>query len=126
MTILALDYGDQRVGVAISRVGLAEPLSVLPNDEQLFANIRQICEQEKVEVVLLGLSEKETAEKTKKFGQKLTDFLTGLDLEIIYTDETLSSKQARMKLAQAQTKQSKRFGPIDHYAAAVFLQEWLG
>ncbi len=120
--ILAIDYGTRRVGLALSRVGLAEPLKVIANDSGAIGEITQICQQKGVKLILVGLSEGQMAQKTKKFVQKLK---AELEVPVQLTDETLSTQEARQKLIKAQAKQKKRKGPVDHFAAASFLQNWL-
>ena len=122
MKILAIDFGTQRIGLAVSRHSLAEPLKIIDNDELVFEGIEQILEQEEIELILVGLSENKMAQKTKEFSQELKK-ITSLPIEFI--DETLSSKNVHQKLATSAMKLKKRQGSIDHYAAADFLQEWL-
>jgi putative Holliday junction resolvase len=120
--ILAIDYGTRRIGLAWSQVGLAEPLKVIANDPGAIEEITQICHQKGVKLILVGLSEGRMAQKTKKFVQQLK---AELEAPIKLTDETLSTQEARQKLVKAQAKQKKRKGPVDHFAAASFLQNWL-
>lgn len=117
---LAIDYGTVRVGLALSIASLADPLTILPNDANLISNIIAICSENQVEVLVIGLSENEMAQKTKEFVSLLT---AQTNLPISYVDETLSSHSVHKKLKTA--KKSKRSGNIDHYAAAEFLQVWL-
>lgn len=119
---LALDYGTKRVGVAISRGTLAEPLAILENSDTLIDQIKEICEQEKVGLILVGLSENKMAEKTKTFARRLEQ---QINLPIEFVDETLSSYKTHEKIKKSHIKKSKRAQPIDHYAAASFLEEWL-
>ena len=41
--VLAIDFGTVRIGLAISRYTLAEPLEIIPNDELRFSKIKEIC-----------------------------------------------------------------------------------
>lgn len=120
--ILAIDFGTKRIGLAVNRRSLAEPLEILENDELVFEKIKKILEQETIELILVGLSENKMAQKTKDFAQELQK-ITSLPLE--FADETLSSKSIHQKLAASAMKLKRRQGPIDHYAAAEFLQEWI-
>ncbi len=120
MKILALDYGKARVGVAFATGKIAEPIKVLPHNEKLFDQIIQFVLDWEIEKLIIGLSENTMAVETKAFGVKLS---TKINIPIIYQDETLSSYQVRNKLKQLPLK--KRQGPIDHYAAAVILQNYL-
>jgi putative transcription antitermination factor YqgF len=117
---LAIDYGTVRVGVAVSRGSLADPLIVLSNTDTLVPVLKAIIADEEAELLLVGISENEMAKKTQAFVEKLR---TEVSIPVFTTDETLSSKTVHHKLHLA--KKSKRSGAIDHYAAAEFLQEWL-
>ncbi len=120
--VLAIDFGTSRIGLAVSRFDLAEPLKIVKNNEQTIGQIRNIVEQEKIELSLVGLSENKMAQRTKDFAKKLVAEIT---IPLEFVDETLSSKNVHQKLADSPMKLKKKQGPIDHYAAAEFLQEWL-
>lgn len=119
---LAIDFGTKRIGLAVSHAKLAIPLEVVEYDqvEEALNRIEDIAVEHQVELLLLGISEQEMAVQTRSFGELLTKRL-GLPLE--YADETLSSKEVRAKLKE----RGKRVnGPIDHLAASLFLEEWMG
>lgn len=118
--VLSIDFGTVRVGLAISMHSLADPLKIIANDENLYKNIVDVCNQIRVDQILVGMSENEMAKKIENFVKELKKHT---DLPISYMDETLSSHTVHQKLKTA--KKSKRSGDIDHYAAAEFLQEWL-
>jgi putative transcription antitermination factor YqgF len=127
--ILGIDYGLARIGLAISFVGLAEPLKVIENDlfecdapigPQALNELRAIIEKEKVEKIVLGLSEHKMAEKTKEFFNYLKSLF---DLEIVLVDETLSSYEVEQKLKELPKKNRRQ--AIDHYAAALILENYL-
>ncbi len=120
--ILAIDFGTVRVGLAINQELWAEPYQIIANDEQLFDKLKEIIAEEQIELILVGLSENVMAEQTKKFAAQLE---SEVDLPLKFTDETLSSAQVHHKLINSPMKKSRRQQPIDHYAAAEFLQEWL-
>lgn len=120
--ILAIDFGTKRIGLAVNKHTLAEPLKIIKNDNQVFEKLKEVLAQEKIELILVGLSENKMAQKTEEFTQEIEE-ITQLPIE--FTDETLSSKNVHQKLATSAMKLTKRQGPIDHYAAAEFLQEWL-
>ena len=46
-------------------------------------------------------------------------------IPIDFTDETLSSNEVEEKLKEKGIKKSTRTGPIDHFAAAIILEQWL-
>ena len=125
-TILAIDFGTVRIGLAISRYTLAEPLEIIPNNELKFSKIKEICITEDVKRIIVGMSENEMAKKTEVFADELRDEIKSdweNKPELEYMDETLSSHSIHEKMKFA--KKSKRSADIDHLAAAEFLQEWL-
>ncbi len=119
---LAIDFGTKRIGLAINCNFLAEPYKILANDDYLFVHLKNILHEHKIEQILVGISENKMALKTKEFVKNLRKITR---LSIKYADETLSSKTVHQKLVQAGVKMSKRRGPVDHYAAALILQDWL-
>jgi len=121
-TILAIDFGTKRIGIAISRGTLAEPLKIIINDEQAIFQISELCQTESVTQLVVGLSENEMAELTRAFVAHLSE---KVKLPVEYMDETLSSHTVGGKLKAGGAKLSKRQQPIDHLAAAEFLQEYL-
>lgn len=124
--VLAIDFGTVRIGLAVSRHTLADPLEIISNDEQKFQKIQQVCQENEVEKIIVGMSENEMAEKTQKFVSELQaqiDQNWQQKPSIEFIDETLSSKTVHQKLQMA--KKSKRSAHIDHLAAAEFLQDWL-
>jgi len=118
--VLAIDYGTVRVGLAVSMYTLADPLVILPNDDNLINKITELLGELDADLILIGISENEMAQKTKEFTRQLKKHT---DLPIKFADETLSSHTVHEKLMTA--KKSKRSRDIDHYAAAEFLQAWL-
>ncbi len=124
--ILAIDFGTQRIGLAISRGSLAEPLKIIENsthavnDPHVVAEIKKVIDEEGVMQLVIGLSENTMAEKTRQFAEELR---AQIKLPLKFVDETLSSHSVHEKLQFA--GRAKRGQPIDHYAAAEFLQEYL-
>ncbi|PIR59017.1 MAG: Holliday junction resolvase RuvX [Candidatus Pacebacteria bacterium CG10_big_fil_rev_8_21_14_0_10_56_10] len=116
--ILAIDYGRRRMGLAVSRAGLAEPLEILANDQALLPRLRAICRQENIAQIVVGVSEGPSATEANRFREQLAK---ELKLPVTGVDETLSTNQARRKLRQA----GRRLRHVDHLAAAEFLQDWM-
>jgi putative transcription antitermination factor YqgF len=119
--ILAIDYGTVRLGTALSYGTLAEPLTILANDNQLIDNLKKIIASECVTKIVFGLSENEMAEKTKVFSAQLA---AATNLPVIFFDETLSSHEVTEKLKHLGKKNHHR-QHIDHFAAAHILQNYL-
>lgn len=129
-TTLAIDFGTKRIGLAITYGSLAEPLIILDNDADLFNKLLEIIKREKVQQIVVGISEAEMAKKTKFFADQLKEELiaendTEGEITFHFFDESFSSKNVEERLRQKGIKASKRQGHIDHYVAALFLEEWL-
>ena len=120
--VLAIDYGTKRIGLAISQSRLAVPLKVLEYDQMqsVIQEIKKVCDEHQVERLIIGLSEQQMAVQTRNFALALKKEVS-LPQEFI--DETLSSKDALEKLKDR--KKRLRGEPIDHFAAALILREWL-
>jgi len=114
--VLGLDYGEKRIGTALLRISLVEPLGVVANDEHLIANIIDLCRQHDVELIIVGLSESQTAQATQEFINRLTK---ATDIPVETWDETLSTQEAAEKYQHALNKY-----PIDALAACAILEDW--
>jgi putative transcription antitermination factor YqgF len=127
-TTLGIDYGTKRIGLAISRASLVEPVKVVfqptvhtdASIQQVMEEITTFCRQERVAQILVGISEGDMAQKSKTFGEQLHAFT---QLPVLYADETLSSKEVEHKIRQL--KKKKRSGHIDHFAAAEILERYI-
>jgi putative Holliday junction resolvase len=132
MRILALDYGSQRIGIALSDPTgtLARPLPFIPAkaDAKLAGEIGTLAEKEKVDLILLGLprhmngSLGEAAAKVQAFASVL-EKKTRIALRLV--DERLSTVQASRQLREAGKDSRAQRGRIDSEAAAVLLQGYL-
>ncbi|MGD0388102.1 MAG: Holliday junction resolvase RuvX [Tepidisphaeraceae bacterium] len=137
MRTLAIDYGERRIGVALSDAGgkLATPYDVLQaaSVSQAISQILRIIDAEGVERIVVGLplnmdgSSGPAAKKAVKFGRSLS---SRSGREVIFVDERLSSFQAEQQISARRrggeriTRKSKK-QRLDAVAAAVFLQEFL-
>jgi putative Holliday junction resolvase len=128
---IAFDYGDVRIGVAISDPDsiLASPLTTLSNgDPKLFAQIAElIVEHEPVGIYvgnpinLSGQSSK-SAEKALAFAEKLrTDF----KLPVALVDERLSTVSATNAMRQSGVNAKDARSKIDMAAAVAILEQAL-
>lgn len=124
MNLLGLDYGRAKVGIAISSGSLAEPLKTLrySDTDKLFNQIEQILKLQKIDKIVIGLSEGEMLIETKNFAKALQK---QLDVEVEFFNETLTSSDAQMLTKQAGIKRKKRKELEDAYAATIMLQGYL-
>jgi len=133
--ILAIDYGEKRIGLAISdsKGIIASPLDVLTITErhdidQVLEDILLIVDEYKVKGILVGMPQElkktysKSIKKIKNFAKKLTDLT---NIPVTFQDETYSTIQAQnMLLSLGQNTKSSR-KKIDMISATVFLQEFL-
>ena len=132
MRILALDYGNKRVGVAVSdSLGwTAQPLSTLKmhGHQELLEEIKEYIDKYDVEKIVVGMpynmdgSVGKRAEITQSFIYFLEN---NLELPIIIQDERLTTSQAKNILLEADVSREGRKKVIDKMAAALILQSYL-
>lgn len=125
---LALDVGEQRVGVAVTSLAarLPRPLATLKQDESFFTKLNGIIEAENVEVIVVGLPRGLGGQHTAQTGavEAFTDELRKqCGLPVHFQDEAVTSKQAEAEL-EARGKPYAR-GDIDALAATYILEDFL-
>ncbi|MFH0846287.1 MAG: Holliday junction resolvase RuvX [Patescibacteria group bacterium] len=122
MKYLGIDYGEKRVGIATSDDGgnLAFAKTILLNDKFLIENILKICEEEKIEAIVIGES-KNLMGEDNPIQKKILIFRDELAKRInclIYLEpEFMTSMEARH--LQEGVKR------IDASAAALILKSYL-
>lgn len=128
--IIGFDYGEKRLGIAVSDLLLmtANPVMILQRGslEKDIARIRQIVEQKEAGAFVFGLPlqmngcEGETSAAARKFAEKLTE---QIPLPVLFWDERLSSRAVETFLIkEADMSRSKRKQVLDASAAAYILQ----
>lgn len=124
--IVALDYGEKRVGVAIAHkiARLPRPLTTLQNSQNIFNDIQKLVDQENVSVVVVGLPRSmdggysAQTVAAEAFQKQLARHIA---IPVELADETLTSVDAEAELAgKAYTK-----GEVDALAASYILERYL-
>lgn len=122
MKYLGIDYGEKRVGIAISDVEgkLAFPKIVLENNAELINEISDLCKEFEVEAIVIGES-KDYKGEDNKISPKIIffkrDLAMAIKLPISLEPEFMSSMQVE-----------KTFGKtdmLDASAAAIILQTFM-
>ena len=125
MKYLGLDYGERKVGLAVgdSESKLAVPLKTIrfTSINELLKKVEQTIEAEQVEKIVLGISEGQMAEKTRKFAKILEQ---KINMPVIFQDETLTTKDAQRLSIEAGIKRKKRKFLEDAYSAALIMQAY--
>ena len=128
---IAFDYGDVRIGVAISDPDaiLATPLTVLQaQSPHLISELTEIFSEYEPVSVFIGEPKHmsgqsgDSVAKAKAFGDLLSETF---GISVTYVDERLSSVSAQKKLRDAglNTRESKKI--IDAMAAVAILEQGL-
>lgn len=133
MRIMGIDYGDSRVGVAISDplMFMAQGLKTLPNKvyPKMLQAIVDIANEYEISTIVIGLPKNMDgtlgfrSDITKDFANDLKDKLAGVD--IVFQDERLTTVQASTFLNATNTRGKSRKNVIDTVAAEIILQSYL-
>ena len=124
MRILAIDYGQKKVGVALATSRLAEPYRVIRylSSEALIEELGKIIDEEKIEELVIGVSEGEMGKESKEFGEILKK---EFNMPLHFQDETLTTQEAQELSFKAGIKRIKRKKLEDAYSAALILEAYL-
>jgi putative Holliday junction resolvase len=128
MSLLGVDYGGKRIGLALSESGvLASPHSVIPNDgDASIDRIASIVEETEADTIVVGLARRA---RTTAGEQKFHEFAERLRQKtckpVVLWDETLSTVEAEERLRESGRRRDRKAHDIDMYAAAVILQSYL-
>jgi putative Holliday junction resolvase len=132
MRYLALDVGDERIGVAISdELGaLARPLTVLRRESGpgSFRRLAALVSEHQVGAIVVGLplledgSEGEQVRSTRAYVRGLRDHV---ELPVVFWDERDSTHRAEEIMSVNRRSKRRRQERLDAVAAAVILQSYL-
>ena len=130
--ILGIDYGERRMGLAISDpMGIiAKPLRVLDRERtpDYISEILDIVKAQDIHKIVVGLplALKGGYSSQTKVVQDFIDKLrqTG-KISVVHIDERLSSVAAERSLQEQGVKTGHEKGRVDETAAAIILQEYL-
>ena len=130
-TVIGLDHGARRIGVAVGDTDLAMAFArPAIHRRRLETDLRAVADlarAEDAEAVVIGLplnmdgSEGDQAAAARSFG----DALTELGLRIAYQDERLSSWEADRRLRASGRRPDRASGELDSTAARLILQQYL-
>ena len=130
---MGLDVGTKRIGIALSDFLLltAQPFETISREPESssLSKIKDICLQNSVNKIVVGLPKNMNgtigtqAEDCMNFADMLKKLLP--DIEFIFEDERLSSRQAEGILALQGKKYTKNKGLVDLKSACIILQQYL-
>lgn len=132
MRIMAFDIGDVRTGIAISDPAqkVATPVCVLSTPEVLASAkpFLRVLEDWEPELFVCGLPlslSGEEGEQARHIRDLAETISKNTDIPVEFTDERMSSTDAKRKLREMGYDEKAMRGKVDMIAASIFLQSWL-
>lgn len=126
-TLVSLDVGEKRIGVAVADTGvrLAVPFSTIDVDGTEISEIARIVIRENAKILVIGYPRNQSGEATAqtRYVEQFVKNLEELDVKIVFQDESLTSVIAEQRLVSYKKPYSK--GDIDAMAASIILQDYL-
>ncbi len=131
-TVLAFDFGEQRIGAAVgdTGVGIAHPLATInaADRKTRYAEIAGLVQEWRPALLVVGLPARLDGEEhaMSRLARKFARELGGrFNLPVTLVDERLTSAAAEMSLAEAGVARHQRKSVIDQVAAQHILQAHL-
>lgn len=132
MKLLGIDYGEKRIGLALSdELGsFAHEYSVLIDltNEGVLEYLRKLIAEENIEKIVIGLPLNMSGEETYK-AQDVREFAgmleNHLDREVIFEDERWTTKMVDKTLREMKISQKEARERKDMLAAKYILQSYL-
>ena len=132
MRVLGIDYGDRKIGLAVSdHLGItAQPLSIYrrKTKKEDAAYFKHVVSEYEVKEVIIGLplrmdgSSGTRAEKTREFARWLGQVL---NLPVSFWDERLTTKQATKILSKQKIPPKIKKDLEDQVSAVIILSTYL-
>ena len=127
MRVLAVDFGEKRIGLATSDASgqIATPRATLKrtDDRRAAEEIAQFCREEEIERIVVGLPrspagvESPFAGRVRSFARRLE---RACEIPVSFHEETLTSLEAARDLPPGSPREE-----IDRRAAALLLEDFL-
>lgn len=123
MSILGVDYGKRKIGLALAEGKFALPYKVLRvlSRQDAVRKITDFVKGEGIDKIVIGVSEQEKQEEREIVGI----LQAVLDIPIKEWDETLTTQEAQNLALKAGIPRKKRKRMEDAFAAALMLQSYL-
>lgn len=128
MKYLGIDYGEKRIGVAVSddggKIAFPKYIEVAAGPERfkiVARNLKKIIDEQKILAIVVGLplgfsmQETESTKKARNFGEFLKK---ELNIEVIFQNEVLST-------VEVEKSGAARADMVDASSAALILQSFL-
>ena len=134
MRTLGIDYGDARVGIAVTdALGITaqglETITYNGNDKKVLAKIDDIINTYEISTIVIGMplnmdgSKTERAQKTEQFIHKLKCKYNKLKIETV--DERLTTVQAHKTMNELGIKPKNKRNIVDTISAVYILEVYI-
>lgn len=130
--ILGIDYGERRVGLAVSDPThvIAQPFTTLIRDESgaWWDQLTAVIAEREIEIVVVGYPLTlggNSSRQTREVDRFIADLQGRQSIPVHRFDERLTSVAARRALTKQGIKTGHRKEAVDRTAAAIMLQDYL-
>lgn len=130
--ILALDYGEKRIGIAVSDpLGItAQPVDYMKNEgkNKNLLKIKELILKYDAKKIVVGVPLTLSGGESKKTKEvnKFIEFLRkNLSIEVDGFNEAMTTRDAQSVLLEGNVSRKKRKEKIDKLAASLILQQYL-
>ena len=130
--LLAIDYGEKRLGLAISDPNqiISKPLKtiILSDSQYIYNELEKIISDYEIQKLIIGLPlgmDGKNTQQTSKVEAFKENLQNKISIPVILFDERLSSVSAKKSLISQGIKTGHNKSKIDQTAAAIFLQHYL-
>jgi putative Holliday junction resolvase len=132
VTVLSVDHGERRIGVAISdgTDTLARPLAIVKHvSRQSDARkVLELAQMHDASLIVVGQSMDEQGIPNlagRRAGRFADELSRAGEFRVLLWDESMSTQDARSRRLERGATRKKRAAPVDAEAAAVILQSYL-
>lgn len=130
--ILAIDYGIQRVGLAITdalkiTAQTMPTLEIKKDNRILFKKVEELVENEKVDTIVIGYPRHmngDISDTAKKIDEIILKF-ESMNLNVVKWDERLTTVMAYNTMKELKIKQKEKNKHADRLAAMYILEDYL-
>lgn len=126
-TLIGLDVGEKRIGVAVadSGVRIAVPFLTIEADGNEIEAIAKIVLQERADIIVVGYPRNQKGEVTAQtsYVERFAERLADIEVPVVFQDESLTSVMAEERLVAQKKPYTK--ADIDAQAATIILQDYV-
>jgi len=126
--VLAIDYGRERVGLAVASQGVPRGLQTLTNDADIMDRLAAAVDAQEARVVVLGLPRTSDGNDTAWTGEvrRFAEALArAVKVPVTLQDEFATTAEAKARLTSRKLSAGEQKALVDQEAAVILLEEYL-